>query len=217
MKSISKGAEILRTRTGLVGAFLATAGVFAVEQCAQADGIVRCWGLHLDGQCTVPADLGPCTTVSAGGFHTIALQTDGTVRAWGDNDYGQCYTPTDLGTCSRVTGGQDRSIALQTGGTVRCWGNNSYGACATPVDLGTCSRISSGLYHTAAIERSCPTCQASLTGNCRVDGADLGILLDQWGTCPAGETGCSGDLNADGQVNGADLGYLLSAWGPCPN
>jgi glyoxylase-like metal-dependent hydrolase (beta-lactamase superfamily II) len=41
-----------------------------------------------------------------------------------------------------------------------------------------------------------------------VDGADLGVLLSQWGT-----PGPSANLNDDGIVDGADLGVLLSAWG----
>lgn len=45
-----------------------------------------------------------------------------------------------------------------------------------------------------------------LTGDCLVNGADLGALLSQWGT--AG----SADLNGDGIVNGADLGLLTAAW-----
>jgi hypothetical protein len=40
-----------------------------------------------------------------------------------------------------------------------------------------------------------------------VNGADLGILLGQWGG--AG----NGDLDGDGEVNGADLGLLLGVWG----
>jgi hypothetical protein len=40
-----------------------------------------------------------------------------------------------------------------------------------------------------------------------VGGADLGILLGQWGT--AG----SADLNRDGVVNGSDIGMMLGAWG----
>lgn len=39
-----------------------------------------------------------------------------------------------------------------------------------------------------------------------IDGADLGILLGQWG-----EAGAA-DLNSDGVVNGADLGMLLGSW-----
>jgi hypothetical protein len=42
-----------------------------------------------------------------------------------------------------------------------------------------------------------------------VDGADLGILLGNWGQSCA-----LGDINNDGVVDGADLGLLLGAWGP---
>jgi hypothetical protein len=45
-----------------------------------------------------------------------------------------------------------------------------------------------------------------------VNGADLGILLSQWGAATATTVS---DLNRDGQVNGADLGYLLASWGVC--
>jgi len=47
-----------------------------------------------------------------------------------------------------------------------------------------------------------------LNGDGIVDGADLGILLSNWGSCQ----GCDADLNGDGVVDGADLGLLLSNW-----
>ena len=40
----------------------------------------------------------------------------------------------------------------------------------------------------------------------RVDGADLGILLANFGG-PG-----QGDINGDGEVDGADMGLLLAAW-----
>lgn len=42
-----------------------------------------------------------------------------------------------------------------------------------------------------------------------VGGADLGLLLSQWGAC----LGCAADLDGDGLVDGADLGLLLADWG----
>ncbi len=45
-----------------------------------------------------------------------------------------------------------------------------------------------------------------LNGDGVVNGADLGILLSNWGG------GGVGDLNGDGIVTGADLGILLSSW-----
>lgn len=53
------------------------------------------------------------------------------------------------------------------------------------------------------------TCPADLNGSGTVDGADLGLLLANWGG-----TG-TGDLDASGTVDGADLGALLAAWGAC--
>ena len=59
-----------------------------------------------------------------------------------------------------------------------------------------------------------PTCaQADIYRDSEVNGADLGILLAQWGpVTPATES----DLDHDGTVGGADLGLLLSFWGACP-
>ena len=144
-------------------------------------------------------------------------QADGLVRCWGNNGNGQCNTPADLGACSSVAGGAYHTIALRIDGGVRCWGDIEAGRCDTPADLGPCSSVAGGFSHTIAIEKPCPSCRADLNGHCRVDGADLGILINQWGDCPSGTTGCTGDINADGNVNGADLGYLLNAWGPCTN
>jgi hypothetical protein len=42
-----------------------------------------------------------------------------------------------------------------------------------------------------------------------LDGADIGLLLAQWGA-PG-----SGDLNCDGIVDGADVGLLLAGFGSC--
>ena len=60
-----------------------------------------------------------------------------------------------------------------------------------------------------------PTCvDADLFRDFNVNGADLGILLSQWGPNTARTVS---DINKDGFVNGADLGILLSFWGACPN
>ena len=56
-------------------------------------------------------------------------------------------------------------------------------------------------------------CIADVAPSGTVDGADLGVLLSQWGPSVPGALA---DLNADGIVNGADLGALLASWGACP-
>lgn len=42
-----------------------------------------------------------------------------------------------------------------------------------------------------------------------VDGADLALLLGNWGSCP----GCAADIDGDGSVGGSDLALLLGNWG----
>lgn len=50
-----------------------------------------------------------------------------------------------------------------------------------------------------------------LTGNGKVTGEDLGILLSQWGPCDDCDD-CPADLVGNCEVGGADLGILLSNW-----
>jgi len=54
------------------------------------------------------------------------------------------------------------------------------------------------------------SCLADLNGDGSVTGADLGILLGDWGQSTAS------DIDGNGVVDGADLGRLLGAWGNCP-
>ena len=55
--------------------------------------------------------------------------------------------------------------------------------------------------------------RADLYPDASINGADLGIMLSQWG---AVTPSTRADLNLDGAVDGVDLGILLSFWGPCP-
>jgi hypothetical protein len=67
---------------------------------------------------------------------------------------------------------------------------------------------------TAVTPPAClPSCvDADFTRDHWIDGADLAVLLSQWG--PVTPVTVS-DLNLDGAVDGIDLGLLLSFWGEC--
>jgi hypothetical protein len=66
-----------------------------------------------------------------------------------------------------------------------------------------------------ATNPSLPTCcPGDLDHDSTVGGADIGLLLSNWGPCGSA---CIYDLNNDSKVNGGDLGLLLAGWGPCPN
>lgn len=49
---------------------------------------------------------------------------------------------------------------------------------------------------------------ADLTGDCAVDGADIAVILAEWGPRQSSPA----DLNADGIVNGFDLAFVLGDW-----
>jgi hypothetical protein len=68
-----------------------------------------------------------------------------------------------------------------------------------------------GLPTVVGCEGPNPNPPGDLNGDGLVNGADLSILLGDWGTCPPKGT-CLGDINGDGVVNGADLSILLSNW-----
>jgi hypothetical protein len=56
------------------------------------------------------------------------------------------------------------------------------------------------------------SCPADLNYDAIANGADLTILIADWGcTGPS----CAGDINNDLRVDGADLTVLLSSWGVC--
>jgi hypothetical protein len=57
-------------------------------------------------------------------------------------------------------------------------------------------------------------CPADFIADGTVNAADLGVMLNFWGTDGSGYPGV--DLDNDGIVGAADLATLLSAWGPCP-
>lgn len=76
------------------------------------------------------------------------------------------------------------------------------------VGIGTFNGQQRGFVAFAPLE-----CPGDLFVDGQVNGADLGVLLSQWGSVVPNIVS---DINRDGVVNGADLGLLLSNWGLCP-
>jgi hypothetical protein len=59
-----------------------------------------------------------------------------------------------------------------------------------------------------------PLCLGDVDASSSVDGVDLAIIIQNWGT-PSPKYPAA-DVTGDGQVDGADLAIVLSNWGPCP-
>ena len=77
---------------------------------------------------------------------------------------------------------------------------------------GTAEEIGTGSLEIVCLLDGCVECEADLNGDLKVDGADFGLLLLDWGPC---KKGCLGDLTGDLAVDGADIGLMLLEWGDC--
>ena len=151
----------------------------------KADGIV--WGCGSNGygqlgdnsttQRTSPVQvsgLSDAVQVSAGYYHTLALDSSGTVWAWGRNNWGQLgdgtttqrLTPVEVTALTDVVdiaAGEGTSFALKSDGTLWAWGDNTGGYLGdgttterhTPVQvvgLTGVTEIETGGQHALAIE-----------------------------------------------------------------
>ena len=124
-----------------------------------SDGTLYSWGNNSSGQLgdnsetqrTTPVTVytsgelngKSITDVSAGWYHSLALDSDGKVYAWGDNTNGQLgdnsttgssvpvsvYTSGALNgkTITALAAGVDHSLVLDSNGKVYAWGDNTYG------------------------------------------------------------------------------------------
>ena len=74
------------------------------------------------GQSDVPSDLGSAVAISAGEYHTCALESGGAVRCWGYNGYDAGDVPSDLDSAVAISAGGYYTCAIDVEGSVRCWG-----------------------------------------------------------------------------------------------
>lgn len=126
-----------------------------------SDGTLAAWGYNLYGQLgnndssdrSLPVAVTTAGTplagktvvsVSAGGYHNMALCSDGTLVTWGENNYGQLGNnstansgvPVAVSVAGTVLAGRTvvavyaghyHSLVLCSDGTLAAWGNNTYG------------------------------------------------------------------------------------------
>ncbi len=135
----SSWCDMKMTRAACFVAVAFTLGATSVAS-AQADqsGLVRAWGWNIYGQCNIPSDLGVCTQIAGGVYHTIAIQgntsdVDGDgIPAYLDN----CPTianPTQADCDSDGIGDVCEIIIVRESGNMGAFGN---GVTATGVLTG---------------------------------------------------------------------------------
>lgn len=114
----------------------------------QTDGSLWCWGYGASGQLgtgkttsvAAPERVGAAgvrwSAVSAGAYHTCAIDSAGGLACWGDNNLGEAgdgtlgrrTTPQPIeGRWRQVSAGFDSTCGVQTDGTLWCWGYGGSG------------------------------------------------------------------------------------------
>jgi len=227
-------------RSNWMIAFLAAVGAVGAAQSASAGGGVRAWSSSTGNnwnkysQSNVAADLGECTAVGAGQWHTLALRTDGTMRAWGWNNDGQCNIPDSAKSgVFAIAGSAFHTIALTVG--TDC----NVDSISDTVEIAqdpTLDRDLNGKLDSCDIAAN-PALDRNLNGvldsyeiaqtpaldanaNGILDNVDLAAANTQITALTAANTALTaqlncGDLDGDGEVNGGDLGKMLISWGQC--
>lgn len=136
------------------------------------DGRVVCWGDNSFGQLDTPNayegdgdeswsgenEINNIKDISAGYFHTLALDENGRVYAWGENTYGQCNVPAEaLENVIAISAGQTHSMAIKADGSLIIWGGNLSANGDVEVATRTTSQdvyltaISAGGYHSLGL------------------------------------------------------------------
>jgi hypothetical protein len=202
-----------------------------------SSGTVYAWGSNSAGESNVPPGLGPCIAVAVGGQSCGAVTSSGQIVVWGLIS----SPPSGVGPVTSISLGQSHGVALlapsdSDGDGVEnaadncpltanpeqsdCDGDGIGNPCDEFVDCNAnkvddACEIAKGDsldYNGNWVPDQCE-CLPDLFEDGAVNGADLGILLAQWGPALRSEVA---DINRDGAVNGADLGILLASWGSCP-
>jgi len=93
-----------------------------------------------------PPGLTQIKAISAGFFHSLALQEDGTVLWW-DDDISAGQAATNVAAISA----EYFDLALTTDGTVLAWGNNSEGQTNVPGGLSDIRAVAAGSWHGLAL------------------------------------------------------------------
>ena len=140
-------------------------------------------------------------SVSAGRYHTVALNKDGEIWSWGKNDYGQLGNSSNdnsgipvqestTGTWSKVVAGEYHSAAFKSDNSLYLWGANDLGQLGVGTSIDSTSPIQESTQSTSWL---------SISGGY---GFAIGLQQDgtywAWGTNDYGQYG-------NGSASGSSL------------
>ncbi|WP_104087004.1 RCC1 domain-containing protein [Arthrobacter sp. GMC3] len=196
------------------------------------DGALWAWGNNADGQLgngststvnssipvrvSFPAGV-TVTAVSAGAFHSLALDTDGSLWAWGSDEDGQLGKPsTGFGssvpvqlalpagiTFTDVSAGSYHSLAVDSLGFLYAWGKNDDGQLGDGTDTS----------HPVPVKVA-PKWAAGTTIDSVSAGAFHSVAVDSEGTAWAWGLNQSGQLGDGTTTRRSEPVRVVRTWGP---
>jgi cysteine-rich repeat protein len=120
--------------------------------CGIADRRAVCWGDDEYQQTRVPKGR-YWRSISAGQFHSCAVDSNGEAVCWGDDSYGQSDVPivVNEGPWRNVSAGHFHSCGVTSVGKMHCWGSSLYEATAFPQDVEAWSSVAVGRFHSCGL------------------------------------------------------------------
>jgi hypothetical protein len=188
--------------------FVVVGGMMSFALVSEGATRVVAWGdMSYDVAITLPPSGKGTVRISAGDFHSLALNLNGAVMAWGDDQFNQTNIPAALlsAPAACIAAGNVHNLALMQDTTVIAWGpepgqTGDYGQCAVPIGLTGVVAVAAGAAHSLALLS---------------DGTVAAWGLNWYGQCdvPTGLTGAI-DL-AGGMYHSLTLmnGGTVIAWG----
>ena len=170
------------------------------QQCVQSPSGELC-------QTVTDAPEGSYTAISAGGWHSCAIDTAGAIGCWGRNSSGEADGPE--GSYTAISAGGWHSCAIAADQTIACWGANGLGQADAPE--GSYTAISAGWQHSCAIDTAGAIACWGANGLGQADapeGSYTAISASHTHSCAidtAGAIACWGD-NTSGEADAPEGG-----------
>ena len=158
-----------------------------------------------------------------GAVHGGAVHHEATTAVYIESDFEENVALDDGGALYRKDNSSNLVIASCTliGNVAGGVGGGVWGGVLQLADSVICANVPDQIAGGSIVEDlggnlisevgPCIPLPGDFDGNFVIDGADLAVVLGQWGPCRRG--GCIADLDGNRIVNGGDLAMLLANWG----
>jgi len=153
----------------------------------QTDGQAVMWGANWYGACSPPLNLGLCSKIAGGHYHSFAIQAD----------------PLDIDG-DGILNTKDNCVSIANPTQSDCNGDGIGDVCA--IDAGEPDTDFDGR------PDACEVAYGDFNLDGAIGGLELSVIIGGWGS----SNPSIGDMNVDGIIDAIDLTVILARWGSVP-